>query len=115
MGSCLPASRIEDLGLGKALLTRYSWWKLKPNPELIQPHWTEQDYWQPFAASIPGEAVIAYAPNGTKAMQFQGLEPGAYHGYFYNPSEGNEVEFGQVSIDSSGGWRPLNFRFFATG
>ncbi len=106
----LPGSL--QVGLGKALLTRYSWWKLQPNPELIQPHWTEQDYWQSYAAIIPGEAVIAFAPNGRKAMQFQGLEQGDYHGYFYNPSDGSEVAIGKVSINGGGAWQAPEFPIF---
>ena len=54
----LPGS--GQLGLAKALLTRYSWWKLEPQPDMIDPRWSKEDYWKPFAAEIPGEAVIAF-------------------------------------------------------
>ena len=36
----LPGS--GQLGLAKGLLTRYSWWKLEPRPDLIEPHWSER-------------------------------------------------------------------------
>ncbi len=106
----LPGSK--QVGLGKALLQRYSWWKLQPDPDLIQPHWSEQDYWQPYAANIPGEAVIAFAPNGRKAVQFRGLETGEYRAYFYNPSDGSEVDLGGVSIQSGGIWQAPEFPVF---
>ena len=48
----LPGS--GQVGLGKSLLTRYSWQKLEPRPEMVEPHWTEQDYWRPFAGAHSG-------------------------------------------------------------
>ena len=34
----LPGS--AQLGLGKALLTRYEWWRFEPHPEWAEPHWS---------------------------------------------------------------------------
>ena len=106
----LPGSK--QVGLGKALLQRYSWWKLQPDPELVQPHWNEQDYWQPSAGRIAGEAVIAFAPTGRKALQFRGLEPGEHHAYFYNPSDGADVSIGSISVGSDGNWQAPEFPIF---
>ena len=106
----LPGSK--QVGIGKALLERYSWWKLQPDPELIQPHWTEQDYWQPYAAKISGEAVIAFAPNGRKSMRFEGLDQGECRAFFYNPSDASEVELGAVSIGTDGKWQAPEFPVF---
>src|SRR5215472_11102282 len=41
IAAALPGS--GQLGMGKALLMRYSWWKLEPNPELIDPRWSKAD------------------------------------------------------------------------
>lgn len=106
----LPGS--GQLGLAKSLLTRYSWWRLESDPELIEPHWNEQDYWQPFAAHIPGEAVVAFAPNGRKAVRFRNLEPADYNAFFWNPSDGSTHAIGRVRPDSSGAWQAPEFPIF---
>ena len=104
----LPGSR--QMGLGKSLLSRYSWWKLEPRPELLEPHWSAQDYWRPFAAHIPGEAVVAYSPMAWKALAFSGLEPGrSYRAFLFNPSDGSEVPWGDVQADGSGTWKAPEF------
>ncbi len=107
----LPGS--GQLGLAKGLLTRYSWWKLEPRPELIEPHWNASDYWQPFAGQIPGEAVIAFCPSGYKPVTFKNLDAATtYRGFFFNPSDGTEVPMENVHPDSSGSWKPPEFPIF---
>lgn len=108
--SQLPGS--HQLGIGKSLLTRYSWWKLKSRPELIEPHWTHENYWQAFAAQIEGEAVIAFSPAGWKAIQFRNLETATYEGFFFNPSDGTEHHFGDVQPDAAGSYRAPEFPIF---
>ena len=49
----LPGSR--QLALGKRLLERYSWWRFKPHPEWIEPHWHQDDYYLAYVAGVPGE------------------------------------------------------------
>jgi Protein of unknown function (DUF4038)/Domain of unknown function (DUF5060) len=107
----LPGS--GQLGLAKGLLTRYSWWKLEPRPELVEPHWNTTDYWQPFAGQIPGEAVIAFSPSGFKPVTFKNLDTATtYRGFFFNPSDGTEVPMENVHPDSSGSWKPPEFPIF---
>ena len=106
----LPGS--GQLGLGKSLLKRYSWWKLEPRPDLVEPHWTRENYWEPFAAQIPEEAVIAFSPTGGKALQFRNLEPRRYKGSFFNVSDGTEQSFGDVQPDASGMWQAPEFPIF---
>src|SRR6201986_4204047 len=36
----LPGS--AQVGLAKAILTRYSWWRLEPTPEKVASHWTKE-------------------------------------------------------------------------
>jgi Protein of unknown function (DUF4038)/Domain of unknown function (DUF5060) len=104
----LPGSR--QVGLGKSLLTRYSWWRLESRPELVEPHWTAEEYWRPFAAHIPGEAVLAYSPTAWKALSFSGLEPGGnYRAFLFNPSDASEVPWGKVQADASGKWKAPEF------
>src|SRR5882757_7744845 len=107
----LPGS--GQLGLAKGLLTRYSWWKLEPRPELIEPHWSATDYWQPFAGQIPGEAIIAFSPSGFKPVTFKNLDAATtYRGFFFNPSDGTEVPMENVHPDSSGSFKPPEFPIY---
>jgi len=106
----LPGS--GELGLGKALLARYSWWKLEPRPDLVEPRWTSENYWQPFAAEIPGEAVIVFSPTGGKALRFRGLQAGSYRAFLFNPSDGTEVSLGAYTPDGSGAWHAPEFPIF---
>jgi hypothetical protein len=106
----LPGS--EQLGLGKKLLSRYSWWKLIPRPEIVTPHWSKDDYWQPFAAEIPGEAILVFCPSFTKKPVFSQLQRTSYKALFFNPSDGTEVPIGDVTPDETGGWTGAEFPIF---
>jgi hypothetical protein len=106
----LPGS--AQVGLGKSLLSRYSWWRLEPRPDMIEPHWSKENYWRPFSGQIPGEAVIAFTPSGGKALVFKNLEPAAYRAFLFNPSDGTEQPFGQVALDANGAWQAPEFPIF---
>ncbi|MGA8727791.1 MAG: DUF4038 domain-containing protein [Terracidiphilus sp.] len=99
----LPGS--GQLGLAKGLLTRYSWWKLEPNPDLISPRWSKEDYWKPFAAEIPNEAIIAFTPASYSGAAFHNLKSSSYRAFFFNPTNGDEVPLGNITPDSSGSWK----------
>jgi hypothetical protein len=99
----LPGS--GQLGLAKKLFTRYSWWKLEARPEIIEPHWTKGDYWQPFAGQIPGEVIIAFCPAFTKPAVFHQLESGVHKAFFFNPATGSEQPIGDITPDADGTWR----------
>jgi hypothetical protein len=96
----LPGS--GQLGLGKSLLQRYSWWNLRPSPESVTPHWSKGEYWRPFAGLIPGEAVIAFIPPGGSSIHFAKPDFVPTRGFFFNPSDGIEIAFDHVTPDSSG-------------
>lgn len=111
VAASLPGS--GQLGLAKALLLRYSWQRLEPAIDLLETHWTSEDYWQPFAAQIPGEAVIAFTPAGTKALRFRNLPSFAKRVYLFNPSDGSEAPLGNVAgTDASGVWKAPEFPIF---
>jgi hypothetical protein len=77
---------------------------------LIEPHWSSEDYWRPFAAHIPGEAVIAFSPTAWKALTFSGLEAGkTYRAFLFNPSDATEISWGSIQADSSGVWKAPEF------
>jgi Protein of unknown function (DUF4038)/Domain of unknown function (DUF5060) len=102
----LPGS--GQVGQAKRLLERYSWWKLEPKPELVEQHWTKGDYWEPFAAQIPSEVLIAFLPASPKIFDpitFH-LPAGSYRAFFFNPSDATETPIGDVSADANGNWEP---------
>lgn len=106
----LPGS--GQLGLAKALLTRYSWWRLQPYHDLVEPRWIPENYWRPFAGRIPGEAIIAFSPTGGKALRFRNLDAGSYRAFLFNPSDGTEQSWGQIRPDASGVWQAPEFPIF---
>ena len=106
----LPGS--GQLGLAKGLLTRYSWWKLEARPDLVEPRWSTTDYWQPYAGQIPGEAIFVFSPSAFKPVTFKNLEAATYHGFFFNPSDGDEVPIESIQPDSSGTWKLPEFPIF---
>ena len=100
----LPGSR--QLGLAKTLFMRYPWWRLEPHPEWIDPHWTPENYIQPYSAGIPGELRIAFLPPVWNAPKMKQLEPGIrYHAFFFSPPNGKEYEIGEATADASGSWQ----------
>jgi len=101
--SALPGS--GQLGMAKALLLRYDWWRLEARPDLIDPRWSKADYWKPFAAEIPGQAILAFTPASYPGAKFRNLKPGPYHAFFFNPADGTQTEIGVVSPDTSGSWQ----------
>ena len=103
IAAALPGS--GQLGISKTLLIRYSWWKLEPRPDLISPRWTKEDYWKPFAAEIPGEAIIAFTPASYSGAAFRNLKPGSYRAFFFNPVDGTETQIGSVIPDANGSWK----------
>lgn len=100
----LPGS--GQIGMGKALLEKYRWWKMEPHSEWIDPHWTAQDYTQPYAAGIPGELRIFFLPR-TRSVPYKvkSLEANVrYRGFYFNPASGERTELGSLQSDASGDW-----------
>ena len=91
---------------------RFSWWRLQPEPEMIEPHWKQADYWLPFSGRIEGEAVIVFSPNAHKAVRFLNLAQADYKAYFWNPSDGTEVPIGKIRPDGTGVWQAPEFPIF---
>ena len=81
-------------------------------PEMVEPHWNEEDYWRPFAAVVPGEAVIAFTPEGGHPLKFQGLEAKSYRAFLFNPGDGSEQSLGNITPDAAGAWQSPEFPIF---
>jgi hypothetical protein len=100
----LPGS--QQLGLAKALLMRFQWWRLEAHPEWVEPHWTGSDYMQPYAAGIPGELRIAFLPAPASAVKMKQLERDVtWRAFFFNPATGKEHDLGTVKADANGEWK----------
>jgi hypothetical protein len=100
----LPGSR--QLGLAKALLARFAWWKMEPHPEWVEPHWTAENYQLPYAAGIPGELRIVFIPTRWDPPKVKNLEAEvSYRAFFFNCASGKEIELGKVKADTNGEWQ----------
>jgi len=93
----LPGS--AQLGMAKRLLARYPWWRMTPHPEWMEPHWTEQNYMQPYGAGISSELRIFYFPKtGSVNQKVVQLEPAVrYRALWWNPVSGQETDLGMVT------------------
>jgi hypothetical protein len=94
--SQLPGS--GQLGHSAALLRKLEWWKLEPHPELIEPHWTEQNFEHPYAAAIPGQLRLVYVPAMSPMPTLTKLESGTWEGAFLNPSTGERISLGKLNV-----------------
>ena len=101
----LPGS--GQTGMAKGLLVRYPWWRMEPHPEWVEPHWTAENYMQPYGAGIPGELRVIFMPPMWDVPKVKHLEPGLpYHAFYFNPATGKEHDAGKAVADSSGSWQP---------
>jgi hypothetical protein len=100
----LPGS--AQLGMATALLERFAWWRMEPHPEWIEPHWSEQNYMQPYAGGIPGELRVFYFPKtGVVNHKIMHLEAGVrYRAFWWNPVSGKETDLGWIPEAEQ--WRP---------
>jgi hypothetical protein len=101
----LPGS--EQLGMARSLLAKYSWWRMEPHPEWIEPHWSKENFMQPYAAGIPGTLRIMYFPKTVRVdHKIKQLEPGvSYHARWWNPVSGRDTDIETVS-GRAGEWQP---------
>jgi len=103
----LPGS--AQVGVGKRLLERYSWWLFEPRHE---PEVEKAGRVSAFAAGIPGTVWLFYLAATCMEPRFFGvqgmriaIEPGArYRAVFLNPRTGAETEVGLVAPDADGRW-----------
>jgi hypothetical protein len=99
----LPGS--QHIGLGKSLLMRYAWWHFEPHPEWVDPHWSHENYDQPYAAGISGEVRVIFIPPSWNPPTLKSLEPDvAYRAFYFDPKSGKEHDLGGVTPDSAGAW-----------
>jgi len=99
----LPGS--AHVAVGKRLLARYPWWRLRAHPEWVEPHAAPGDERQPYCAGIPGELRIFYFPSFWTPPVVKQLEAGvSYQATYFNPSTGEEHPLGEAAADAQGDW-----------
>jgi hypothetical protein len=109
--AALPGSR--QVGMAKALLMRYPWWRMEPHPEWVEPHFSAKSYTAPYAAGIAGELRILFCPPMWDPPLVKGLEKDVrYRAFFFNPATGKEYPVPEVTRDEAGNWRPPVFPIF---
>ena len=94
------------VALAKRFLERYPWWRFEPHPEWVEPCWTKDDYFGPYAAGIPREVRVIYLPVFQRDLLVAGLEPDiSYKALLFNPVNGEEQNLGPAKIDDGGTWQ----------
>lgn len=103
----LPGS--AQLGLGKRLLERYPWQAFEPHPEWVEPRQGPQNRMSVYAAGVPGQIRFLFIPAQASWVAWRGrlivrqLEEGAsYHGFYYNPRNGQAHDLGTVTGNEQG-------------
>jgi hypothetical protein len=106
--AALPGSR--QVGMAKAFLSRYPWWRMEPHPEWVEPHFSAKSYNAAYAGGIPRELRILFVPPAWDPPMVKALESDvSYRALFFNPATGKETVIGPVTPDASGNWRPPVF------
>ena len=94
----------REVGIGKALLERYEWWRLEPTPDIVTPRWTPGNYIGAYAATIPGQCVIVYLADPWNSVTVK-LQPGqSYRAFFVHTATGEEYPLGSPTLDEKGEW-----------
>jgi hypothetical protein len=94
-----------QLGRFRRLLDRWDWWRIEPHPEWVEPRWSEDEFFAPYAAGIPRELRIIYLFNATPEPTICGLEEAArYRACLVNPSTCEEQELGMAVGNENGEW-----------
>jgi len=102
----LPGSR--QVGIGRRLLERYPWWQFEPHLEWVEPHWSKENYFQPYAAGIPRLIRIVYIPVPSRGrLKIKEIEHGInYHAFYFNPRDGKEYDAGTAAPGTEREWQP---------
>ena len=92
-----------QLGLGKALLAAYPWWRLEPHPE-----WVAAGMFAAGTGTGAGDVRFVYVPKRNvynwSGIEVTGLAKGApYAAFFFDPVRGTRFDLGIVT--TNGTWQ----------
>jgi hypothetical protein len=102
------------VAVGKRILERLPWWRLRPRPGAIEPHAGPDDWFLPYAAEFPGGTLVVYFPSLAMASKndwshfarwtLNGLLPDAgYRATYIDPRSGEEAPSHSFSFRASRG------------
>lgn len=97
------------VGAGKRILERFDWWRLEPSQALIEPRAGSEEYFNPYCAVIPGQAILLYVPilltPWNDPVRVSGLDPQLlYRASFIDPRNGCSHIIGDIRPDDEGLW-----------
>jgi hypothetical protein len=97
------------LGRARALLLRYPWWQFEPCPDSVEPRWSPDNYFLPYAAGVGETIRFVYIP--ARIYRWTGplvknLRPCAdYRAYYFDPIQGVDYDLGQWVTSTEGTWQ----------
>ena len=107
----LPGS--GQLGLAKGLLTRYSWWKLEPRPELVEPRWSTDRLLAALCGPNSRGSDHRFSPSGVQTGHVQPSRGGNLPGVFLQSQRWRpRCQSASIQPDTSGRWKPPEFPIF---
>ncbi len=104
----LPGS--THLGLSARFMQRFDWQKMEAHPEWIEPQVEEDDFYNYYAAGVPGEYRLIYfyaliLPWRKERPVVTSLEKGKqYSAFWFDPRTGIKTEIGLIEGDKDGKW-----------
>jgi hypothetical protein len=96
-----------QLGRFAKLLRTLPWERMQPQPDWVEPRWSERDYDMPCAAGIPRELRLVYIPSMWQQPKLRGLEPGLRYRMTMVHTETGEESYLGEAWDQGGGECPL--------
>ncbi len=104
----LPGS--DQVGIARKLLERFEWWRFEPHPDWVEPHASQDDCFNPYAAGLDGVVRVFYFPTPifpwTKPVWLTALTPQqSYRGHFFDVVGGKDYPTFEIKADSEGRWK----------
>jgi hypothetical protein len=94
-----------QVGIGKRILDEFEWWKLRPDPDLLETD--ETGIFAPYAATMGENAVIVFLynfPTRYRQTNITSLK-GAYRVTMHDPVTGEAHDYGMITPDEQGRWQ----------
>lgn len=94
-----------QVGIGKRILEQYEWWKLRPDPYLLETG--ETGIFAPYGAKMGDFEVIVFLynfPTRYRHTIITGLT-GAYRATMHDPVTGEAHDYGIITPDEQGKWQ----------
>jgi len=98
----------RHLGVGRKILQRYGWPHLEEHPEWVSPAAGEEDWFNCYAAGVPGRLRLIYIfkpmASWTNRVKVLSLEAGEWRAVFIDPRTADEYPIGKISAGADRSW-----------